>query len=207
MKHALSLALAAALLTGIPADAAAQADAQDGAIRVWFTGASNIRHFTCRATEVGGGEQLPSPSIPHAPPDSAGPRVTLRIPVTGLNCGIGMMSRHLHHALHAELHPAIQFTLADYELVPGDSGWSVRMNGALDIAGVRRPVSIDAAVTADSAGVAHVRGTHDIRVTDYGVAPPRRFLGLLRVRDQVTVHFDVPLPDPARPAAHASLPE
>jgi hypothetical protein len=41
--------------------------------------------------------------------------------------------------------------------------------------------------------VTHVRGTHDVRVTDYGVRPPRRFLGLLRVREQVTVHFDVPL--------------
>jgi len=34
---------------------------------------------------------------------------------------------------------------------------------------------------------------HRIGITDFGVAPPRRFAGLLRVRDRVTVHFDVAL--------------
>ena len=41
----------------------------------------------------------------------------------------------------------------------------------------------------------HVRGSYVIRMTDFGVRPPRRFGGLLRVRDQITVHFDV-VPDP-----------
>jgi hypothetical protein len=31
-------------------------------------------------------------------------------------------------------------------------------------------------------------------MTDFGVQPPRRFAGLLRVRDQIVVHFDI-VPD------------
>lgn len=209
MKPHPSLLLLAAALLAAPGDASAQASAPAGEIRVWFTGTSNVRSFTCRATEVGASDRLPSVAPGDAPAaaDSAARPVTLRIPVARVDCGIPLMNRHLRHALHADRHPAIQFTLAEYELVPGDSGWAVRMTGALAIAGVERTVTVDAAVESDSAGVTHVRGTHDIRVTDYGIQPPRRFGGLLRVREQVTVHFDVPLAEPARPAAQAARPE
>jgi polyisoprenoid-binding protein YceI len=87
---------------------------------------------------VGASDALPSAPVAGTP-DSASAPVTLRIPVAGLDCGIGMMNRHLRHALHADRHPDIQFTLAEYELVPGDSGWTVRMDGRLSVAGVERP--------------------------------------------------------------------
>lgn len=208
MKLHPSLLLAAAALLAAPAAASAQAPGPADEIRVWFTGASNVRSFTCRATEVGASDRLPSVAPGDAPAaaDPAARPVTLRIPVARVDCGIPLMNRHLRHALHADRHPTIQFTLAEYELVPGDSAWAVRMMGALAIAGVERTVTVDAAVRTDSAGVVHVTGAYPLRVTDYGIRPPRRFGGLLRVREQVTVHFDVPLADAARPAAQAALP-
>jgi polyisoprenoid-binding protein YceI len=191
--RSLALTILAALLAAPAADA--QAPQPGAGTHVWFTGSSNLRRFTCRATQVGGGESLPDASAATAAaPDSAGVRVSLRIPVAGLDCGIWLMNRHLRHALHAERHPAIQFTLAEYELVPGDSGWVVRMHGELSIAGVQRRIAVDGAVAEDGAGTTHVRGRHEVRVTGYGVHPPRRFAGLLHVHEQVTVHFDVALP-------------
>lgn len=201
--RSLLLAILAALVVAPAADA--QAPQPGAETRIWFTGSSNVRRFTCRATQVGGGESLPDAAAATSPAaDSAGARVSLRIPVAGLDCGIGLMNRHLRHALHAERHPEIQFTLAEYELVPGDSGWVVRMHGDLSIAGVRRRITVDGAVAEDAAGITHVRGTHEVRVTDFGVRPPRRFAGLLRVREQVTVHFDVALPH-AAPAVAQTL--
>jgi hypothetical protein len=63
----------------------------------------------------------------------------------------------------------------------------------------------------------HVWGTYVVRLQEFGVEPPRRFGGLLRVRDRVTVHFDVvpepeggaigaftvPLPSPAQTVSQA----
>ena len=207
MKLRSSVLLAAAALLAAPADgASAQATPSAGDIRIWFTGASNVRTFTCRAAEVGASDRLPTAAEAGTPPADSARRVTLRIPVERVNCGIALMNRHLRHTLHADEYPAIEFTLAEYELVPGDSGWSVRMTGSLAIAGVERTVTVDGVVVEDSSGVLHVRGTHPVRVTDYGIQPPRRFAGLLRVREEVTVHFDVPLADPARAAPVARLP-
>lgn len=202
--RSLPLAILAALLAARAAYA--QAPQPGAETRVWVTGSSNLRRFTCRATQVGGGESLPDASAATAPAtDSAGARVSLWIPVAGLDCGIGLMNRHLRHALHADRHPAIQFTLAEYELVPGVGGWVVRMHGDLSIAGVQRRITVDGAVAEDGAGITHIRGTHEVRVTDYGVRPPRRFAGLLHVREQVTVHFDVALPRAAAPAVAQTL--
>ena len=166
--------------------------------RVWFTGASNLRGFTCRARELRGSIDL----LPGAGAagllagEKTARSATLSIPVTGLHCGIGAQTRHLHETLEADSAPTIDFHLTDYELAAGDTAAMVRMSGSLRIAGVEAPVVVDGVLARDSAGVLRARGTHEVRVTDFGVQPPRRFLGLLRVRDRVTVHFDVVLPEP-----------
>jgi hypothetical protein len=66
------------------------------------------------------------------------------------------------------------------------------------IAGTERAIVATATVEADTSGTLHVRGAHVVRMTDFGLRPPRRFGGLLRVRDAITVHFDIV------PAAHES---
>lgn len=160
--------------------------------RVWFTGSSNIRRFTCRAERLEGGVELlagtPLAEISRgAQPLDAGEII---IPVSGLDCGIGAMNRHLREALHGDAHPTVDFRLDGYDVLPGDT---LRVEGRLTIAGTERPVTLLGAAERDDSGVMHVRGSHELRVTDFGVKPPRRFLGLLKVRDRVTVHYDMVL--------------
>jgi polyisoprenoid-binding protein YceI len=106
------------------------------------------------------------------------------------------MNRHLREAVHAFEHPSVDFRLDRYEAnLAGDTP-TVRIIGRVAIAGTARPVELDARLTADSLGVLHVQGVYVVRMTDFGVTPPRRFGGLLQVHDQIAVHFDVtPAPD------------
>jgi hypothetical protein len=161
--------------------------------RVWITGASNIRQFTCEARQVAGTLALVGIATrgPMLKGENVSAQPSLVVPVAGLECGIGAMNRHLHEALLGAEHPVIAFSLASYDVdltAPAPVAYLV---GAVTVAGVRRAVTVAAAVGTDSSGVMHVRGSHVIRMTDFGVRPPRRFGGLLRVRDQITVHFDV----------------
>ena len=73
------------------------------------------------------------------------------------------------------------------------------MQGILRIAGTERTVVLHGNVFRNQAGQFILRGEREIDVRDFGIKPPRRFLGLLRVRNDVTVHFEVavkPLIDP-----------
>ena len=163
--------------------------------RVWFSGASNIRHFTCKARALSGTVELRATAsgTPVLAGENTAPEPTLSVAVDKLDCGIGLMNNHLRDALRSAKHPRIEFRLSTYEVELGTDTPVVRLAGLVTIAGVQRAVVTTAAVRADSLGALHVRGSYVIRPTDFGVAPPRRFLGLLRVRDRVTVHFDVAL--------------
>lgn len=208
MQTKTAIALSIGLLLSEAAAGAAADPLPIGAeSRVWFTGASNLRSFTCRAGELSGNVDLVSPEAGAAGllgGEKAARGATLTVPVAGLSCGIGAMTRHLHEALKADSSPTIEFRLDDYQVAPGDTAAPVRMNGSLRIAGVEAPVAVDGVLARDTAGALHARGTHEVRVTDFGVQPPRRFLGLLRVRDRVTVHFDVVLPAPGATGAEAA---
>jgi hypothetical protein len=162
---------------------------------VWISGSSNIRHFTCRAKRLSGAIDLRG--SPVASEVLAGANLSsqpsLNVAVGELDCGIGVMSRHLHETLRGAEHPTIEFRLWTYEVDLRSPTPTARISGLVTIAGTQRPVTTTAAVRADTLGILHIAGSYAVRPTDFGVQPPRRFAGLLRVRDRITVHFDVAL--------------
>lgn len=161
--------------------------------RVWITGASTIRRFTCEARQLDGtlslhgiatrGRVLSGHNVTSEP--------SLAVAVEQLECGDTAMNRDLRKTMRSAAHPVITFHLATYSVDLTGAAPIARIAGEVTIAGVTRPVVITAAVAADSSGVLRVRGTHVLRMTDFGLEPPRRFGGLLRVRDRITVHFDI----------------
>jgi polyisoprenoid-binding protein YceI len=178
-----------------------QAGAAVAADRIWVTGSSNIVNFTCRASRV-------DVSVLAAPEDfdrtksdglPAVRSAALEVPVRLLDCGIAMQNKDLFETLNATNHPSISFSLADYVVERDQPAGSVRMQGLLRIAGTERVVVLHGRVFRDVAGQFILRGERAVDVRDFGIKPPRRFLGLLRVQNEVTVHFEVavrPLIDP-----------
>ena len=161
--------------------------------RLWITGSSNIRRFTCRARGLSGHvvlrpdnatrEMLTGSNVAETP--------SLTVPIAQLDCGIGLMNRHLREAVHASDYPSVDFRLDRYGANLACDTPTVRIVGRVAIAGVVRPVVVDARLVADSLGALHVQGVYVVRMTDFGVTPPRRFGGLLKVHDRIAVHFDV----------------
>lgn len=192
------LAGCAGSLRPIPVDSTPPSDVD---VKLWVTGSSNVRRFRCRATEanlqvdrtagtgaqdlLGAGERAPW--------------AVLRVPSSGLDCGIALMNQHLREALHADEAPVITFRLVRVARVRGDSPDSAafRLVGSLHLAGRERPVEIVARTVRDASGRTVLEGSHDLDVREFGIEPPRRFLGLLRVRNRVTIHYTLALPNGA----------
>jgi polyisoprenoid-binding protein YceI len=167
-------------------------DSVTPASRVWLTGSSNVSKFSCRTSGVTGTVDLQAnatrrsilsgQNISNAP--------SLRIPVGLLDCGVSAMNRDLREALRADEFDAIEFHLDSYDVTAG-SPRTARIAGRLRIAGTERAIVATAAIDADTSGTLHIRGAHVVQMTDFGVEPPRRFAGLVRVRDSIVVHFDI----------------
>ena len=168
---------------------------------VWFTGSSNINHFSCNATQIALSAEAALDDFERTKSDGV-PSVksaAMAIPISSLDCGIRKMNHDLFVTLGGALNPTISFSLSNYVVMKGQSPGSVRMNGLLRLAGRENPMIVYGTVGRDAAGQLRLRGERMIDVRDFGIRPPRRFLGLVQVKPYIDVHFDVavrPLVDP-----------
>ena len=168
---------------------------------VWFTGASNIRSFSCTSNQVALSAEAALDEFDRTKADGV-PAVrsaALAIPVRSLDCGIQKMNDDLFATLGGAADPTISFRLDEYVVIKPGSPGAVRMHGLLRLAGHAKQVVVYGTVVRDGNDQLRLRGERRIDVRDFGVKPPRRFFGLMRVRPEVDVHFDVavrPLIDP-----------
>ena len=113
------------------------------------------------------------------------------VPVADLKSDRDNFSTDMHAALKADTHPNIVFTLTRMEKRPGGA----KAIGMLDVAGVQREITLDL-VTSLRDGKLLVKGTLDLLMTDFGIAPPTAMMGLLKTEPKVTIRFETVLARP-----------
>jgi polyisoprenoid-binding protein YceI len=72
---------------------------------------------------------------------------------------------------------------------PTENGTKVSVPGELTINGTTRPITVDIQVDGDKA-----RTAFKVVQSDFGIKPFKAFMGALKVRDDVEVELEVPLP-------------
>jgi polyisoprenoid-binding protein YceI len=124
--------------------------------------------------------------------DLAGVTGFLEVRVADMRSGIGLRDRHMRGALDADSFPVIRFDLigVDTQGATGDS-LPVTFQGRLTLHGVAKVVRVPGTIVRrlTALEVAVVRFPLDMR--EYGVTPPTRFMGAIRV--QPDVHINVTL--------------
>ena len=117
----------------------------------------------------------------------------VEVPVRSLESGKGVMNKKMFKALEAEKYESVLFVLDSLKVIEpisANSPQSVEIKGKLSIAGVTQAVVIPAQATWSPAQQSLVvAGKLDLRMTDYGIDPPRALLGTLKTGDEVTVSF------------------
>lgn len=111
--------------------------------------------------------------------------------VAEMRTGVGLRDRHTRAAMAADSFPLIRFDLTGVEPArQGSDTVPAVFRGRLTIRGVTREVSAPGAVVLGHSGL-EVTTTLSIDMRDYGITPPVRMLGALRVAPdiEVTVHL------------------
>ena len=98
------------------------------------------------------------------------------------------MDKNMHKAMEAEKFPEISFALAGYEL----KGDEVAAKGTLTIHGTAKEVVLPGKVSAKDGGV-NVKGSYDLKMSDYGIKPPVMMMGTIKVADALTIAYDFTL--------------
>ena len=150
--------------------------------KVWVEGTSTVRGFKCAAKTIDA-QVVAEPGASLAQLVSG---ATVVIPVAQLDCGNGTMNEHMRKALKADANPSITFTLDSYAL----NGSAATLQGTLDMSGQKKPVEIPATISEEG-NLIHVKASKPINMKEWGVKPPSLMLGTMKVKENVTVGFDV----------------
>src|SRR5687767_9646063 len=161
--------------------------------RVSLAGTSNIHPYTASSTaarilrlQLASGvlgpnvwEQILKPGALEA--------FEIAIPVATLSSPKDGVDKNMHKALKVTEHPDITFRLSRLETA--DPSGAVRGVGVLAIAGVEREVTL-AMKTQRTDTTFTVTGEVRLLMTDFGIAPPKALMGMLKTDPKVTVTFE-----------------
>ena len=167
---------------------ATAASGQENAGSLWIEGDSTLHRWSSSSTVV----EL---SISFADGTSDPAKVLAaqaRIPVASLKSGEKGLDKNMLKAMNAEKHPDVLFTLAKYEPVQTSTTgvMTTTASGELTISGQTKPATLELEFAPGPGGL-RVRGAYALKMSDFGIAPPKLFLGTIKVRDPVTVRFDL----------------
>jgi hypothetical protein len=144
-------------------------------------------HWSCKGqADI---KAVPGEALEPVPGFPGGVQTTkVNVSVKGIECGDGTMNKHMMKALKEKENPEIHFQTSKYELE--QNGGEVKALGELTIAGVTKPIELDANLTPLPQGGVRVTGKVDIQMKDFDVKPPSLMFGALKVANEVTVKFD-----------------
>lgn len=171
--------LGAVCLLTAPARAEEATYALDaGRSRIEFTAHSTGHDFEGWTADIKGRMTIDRERVTIAAP------IEIVIPVLPLTTGIPARDHAMQHMFRADRFADIRYTVAS--ITPAGEG-KYRLDGTLVIAGVPKPLSIDADGVFDGDHVT-VTGRVPLTVTDFGLRPPS-MLGFMSVRPDITLSF------------------
>ena len=111
-------------------------------------------------------------------------RVAVRVPVASFDSGNASRDSHMMEVTEALTYPELRFGSTSIS----ESGSTVTVSGTLSFHGVDKPVTFTAQKIWNN-GVLKVTGGFPVKLTDFGIDPPR-LLGVA-TENTFTVAFDV----------------
>jgi polyisoprenoid-binding protein YceI len=196
LTHVMRIGAAAvvgAALLSVPS-AAQNTPLTIGTARVTLAGTSNIHDYSAtttaiRVTRVQLGTVPAGDLLENALKPGVVEAFEVAIPAKSLASQKDGLDKNMHKALKTDEHPEITFKLLRFESRPAPATGS-RAVGVLRVAGVDRQVTIDITTERKDAALI-VKGTLALLMTDFGIAPPKAMMGMLKTDPKVTITFEV----------------
>lgn len=183
----IGMSTAILLLSGSPA-IAQEFSLKSGTDDLLVTGTSTLHDWEITVEEKSGTLALDtSGELP------ALQRLDLKIVAESLKSGKGSMDRNTYNALNTDDHKDIRFRMKrmlslDPVQSPGRQYKAV-LGGTLTVAGQSKEIDLECFLTIESGRVL-IKGSEPLRMTDYGIEPPKALLGTIKTGDEIEIHFN-----------------
>ena len=199
LRFAAGFALIGGAYAALGPGASAQSALALGSARITIAGTSNVHAYTASTTtaRVTRVQIAPSAAGAHfwqeVVSGGALQAFEIAVPAAKLTSDKEGLDKNMHKALKVQEHPDITFRLVRLEAK--ETAGLIRAMGVLKIAGVEREIALDLKTERKDNGLS-VKGDIDLLMTDYGIAPPKAMLGMLKTDPKVTITFETVLSVP-----------
>lgn len=166
--------------------------------KLFLEGTTNVNAFVCRCACV---QSLPELQFEMEVKEESHKAVfdqaRLSIRTTDLDCGNRNMNKDLHEALKASQYPSITIAIQEAGLhagaaLAGGHEWaSIAARARLTVAGVERTALLQVKARQTGPDTYRFLSQYTIKMTDFNIAPPTAMLGLIKVNDEIEIHFDL----------------
>lgn len=152
---------------------------------IFIAGSTNVGNWDCMQTSAEGHLNMNGDAIEH---------LLVKMPVEEFdNCdapSIGPNSGQrdaVHNYLEAEDHPIITFDLNRTQ--PENIGDHAQFFGDLTVAGVTNEIREDVEIERNDDQIV-VKGSTELKMTDFDIDPPSGLWGAIQARDEVEVEYE-----------------
>ena len=159
-----------------------------------INGTTNINSYECAISKYTGNDTL----VLHEGGRNIRPvfvKGEVSLDASSCDCGIPLMTSDFRKAINSKEHPAIIIDFISFERMPVYGNLPDKFKGILKIslAGVTKVFEVNCTINTTSAGIVHLVGSREFNFSDFGITPPTRMLGAVRVSEALTVSFHLQL--------------
>ncbi len=157
---------------------------------ILIEGSSNVNSFKCAMVRYNGADQLLKQQVRQGEHWDITGAVTMK--VARFDCENNMMTRDFRETLKATQYPDIVFELITLSVPDRLNGrYNTTGRAKITIAGKTRIFNLHWDLIPENEKTIRLTGTHDFRFTQFDLTPPNKMMGLIQVRDEIRVHFDL----------------
>jgi hypothetical protein len=154
-----------------------------------INGRTNISKYTCTIARYSGSDTLMMKG-------ERGQGVTftkglVRLVATEFDCHVNVITKDFQETINAEEFPNIVIDFISFSREPAFQATEENFKGKLrlSLAGKSKLVEIRCAISKDERSNFHLLGHQDFSFSDFGLTPPSKMMGAVRVKETITVNF------------------
>jgi hypothetical protein len=201
INYLLALGLCVGFPAGLPVDKTEKASRPPAGKESWIVqksstlsihGRTNINRFSCGVAQyteadtitfLGEGCRGQVRGIPLCG--------GLRINIGDFDCRNRVMTDEFKKTLLYRQYPQLKITFLDLERMPVFGARPEILKGliCIELAGISKQVEMDYTTSREDAGTVQLTGSRQLCFSDFGLQPPQKMGGLIKVKDILDVQF------------------
>jgi len=164
------------------------------ASKLTIDGKTNVNSFTCAIAKYSGTDTL----VLHEGGRNVRPvfvKGSVGLDASTFDCGMAIMTSDFRKTVKSDVYPAIIIDFISFERTPSYKGVKENFKGILKIslAGVTKLFEVDCFIETKPNGLIHLQGGRHFTFADFGLKPPSRMLGTVKVKEDLNVNFHLVL--------------